>query len=411
MLIAPGAEADVAAALGIDDGVAQDMLEAFAKPPRIADDNSGRGLDRDIDGLAIVGDARLDRFDRGAAQPGQVDPLGLDRDPAGVALGQVEDVVDELRQSLDRLEDRGDIVRCGRRQLAGIARRQHLGEPTDRGQRGAQFIAHVGDEIGLDPVGLLERGRPFAQGFLDAGRIGDVDHGEEGVAVGQRDGGHFEVAAVGEADPAPALSPPRGRRADEFADRRGKRRVGQLLGQRGDEVVDPGMFAKPGLVELPQRAEAAVPQVKAAITGEHADRLEQIVEGRRTNAEQRVAGRGEADLFGAIFEDQAQSAVGQGLADDAQMVAVGEDPVLLDHLVGRGEPAAAFLLPLREIADFGGAVLLAHPFEQAVEFGGVAKPVGVDLGHDREGLVEKAQVAIGVELSGAGGHPVGKVAL
>ena len=108
--------------------------------------------------------------ERRSTQPGHVDPLALQHDPAAVALGQVEHVVDQLGEAVDRFEDGGDIVRRRRRQLAGISRGQHLGEAADRGQRRAQFVAHVGDEVGLDLVGLLQRRRALAKRRLDPAR-------------------------------------------------------------------------------------------------------------------------------------------------------------------------------------------------------------------------------------------------
>ena len=64
------------------------------------------------------------------------------------------------------------------------------------------------------------------------------------------------------------------------------------------QFVDPRMLAEPLLVELPHLAEAAVPQVQPPVAGEHADRLEQIVERRRPHSQQRIAGRRQADLLG-----------------------------------------------------------------------------------------------------------------
>ena len=54
-------------------------------------------------------------------------------------------------------------------QLARIAAVQHLGEAADRGQRRAQFVAHVRDERGLDLVGRLQRLVAVAQRLLDRG--------------------------------------------------------------------------------------------------------------------------------------------------------------------------------------------------------------------------------------------------
>ena len=56
-------------------------------------------------------------------------------------------------------------------------------------------------------------------------------------------------------------------------------------------------------------------------------------------------------------------------------------------------------------------MIFAHAFDHAVELGPLGEPFGVELGHRRERLVEEAERAVGVELGGAGGHPVGQLAL
>ena len=78
---------------------------------------------------------------------------------------------------------------------------------------------------------------------------------------------------------------------------------------------------------------------------------------------------------------------------------------------GAGEPLAPLRLPDREVADFGQPVALAHPLQHAVELGTLGEPFGIELGHDREGLVEEAHGAVRIELDRARRHAVGKVAL
>src|SRR3546814_8816513 len=86
------------------------------------------------------------------------------------------------------------------------------------------------------------------------------------------------------------------------------------------------------LVDAPQAAETLVPQVQPPVGGEDRDRLEQIVEGRGANAEQRVARAGKLQLLGLVLGDQQQAAIGGRLRDDVQMRAVAPQPVLLARL-------------------------------------------------------------------------------
>ena len=91
-------------------------------------------------------------------------------------------------------------IRAASAQLAGDADRQALGEADDVGERRAQLIGDVGKEIGLQPVGGLQRLGALAQGILDARRVGDIDIGEKRVAVGKRHRGEAEHHAVGPRD-------------------------------------------------------------------------------------------------------------------------------------------------------------------------------------------------------------------
>ena len=94
------------------------------------------------------------------------------------------------------------------------------------------------------------------------------------------------------------------------------------------------MLCKPCLIEIPQVAEAPIPEVEAPVRRKNADHLEQIVEGRRSYSQKRVAGRSQPDLLRTILEDQPKAAIGHWLTKNAQVIAVGEDPVFLDRFLG-----------------------------------------------------------------------------
>ena len=93
------------------------------------------------------------------------------------------------------------------------------------------------------------------------------------------------------------------------------------------------------------------------------------------------------------------------------MIAVGEDPILLDRFLGRGEPGAALGLAGREGAHHGQPAIITQTRPKAVEFRLIRQPFGLDLGHDRERPVEEGELALSVELNRARSHPVGQLAL
>src|SRR3546814_11301714 len=98
------------------------------------------------------------------------------------------------------------------------------------------------------------------------------------------------------------------------------------------------MLLKLLVANPPHVGEPAVPQLQPAVGGEHADRLEQIVERRRLDAEQRVARTGEAELLGPVLEDDEQPAIGMRLGDNTPKGTFGKGPGPLDRLRSRGEP-------------------------------------------------------------------------
>ena len=69
-------------------------------------------------------------------------------------------------------------------------------EADDGGERRAQFVGHVVDEIDLHLVGGLQRLVAFAQRALDILGVGDVLERQHGRAVGQRHGHAVQHAAV-----------------------------------------------------------------------------------------------------------------------------------------------------------------------------------------------------------------------
>ena len=75
--------------------------------------------------------------------------------PSGLDLGQVQDVVDEVQQVPRAGEDVRDVLALFGREGPEELVLEDLREPDDGGHGGAQFVAHVGEELGLGPVGAL----------------------------------------------------------------------------------------------------------------------------------------------------------------------------------------------------------------------------------------------------------------
>ena len=75
---------------------------------------------------------------------------------AGLDLGEVEQVVDQLGQVLGRLADEADLRLLLRGQLAVAARQQQPRQRQDRVQRRAELVAHVRQEPRLQLVGAAQ---------------------------------------------------------------------------------------------------------------------------------------------------------------------------------------------------------------------------------------------------------------
>src|SRR5919106_816305 len=102
---------------------------------------------------------RRQRLDDGGDVPderGDVEGLEVELHLAGLDLGQVEHGVDQLEQVLagciDLLEVVGELLGA---EVGGVLL-EHLAVADDGVERRAQLVGHVGQELGLVPVGRLE---------------------------------------------------------------------------------------------------------------------------------------------------------------------------------------------------------------------------------------------------------------
>ena len=111
-----------------------------------------------------------ERARHGVEQVGEEDFLGIDRNGAGLDLGQVENVADQVEQvGAGAVNGAGELDLLGRQVAVGVLG-QLLAQDQDRVQRRAQLVRHVGQELGLVLRGQRELGRLFFQraaGLLD----------------------------------------------------------------------------------------------------------------------------------------------------------------------------------------------------------------------------------------------------
>ena len=85
-----------------------------------------------------------------------VDLLEIQFDAAGLDLGHVENIVDDIEQELAAAFDVAAVFVVFRRaERAEHARFHDLGKSDDGIERRAQFVAHAGEERRFGPVGLL----------------------------------------------------------------------------------------------------------------------------------------------------------------------------------------------------------------------------------------------------------------
>ncbi len=117
----------------------------------------------------------------------------VERGSAGIEPGQVEQIVDDPFEPLrlDADDVHGLLARPGRWREVGQG--QRLGVAADRGQRRAQLVGHVGQQLAPGPIGLDEGG------LAGAGFIGHaVERGRHGrhlvTAAGRGAGGAIAVA-------------------------------------------------------------------------------------------------------------------------------------------------------------------------------------------------------------------------
>mmetsp|Transcript_35513 Transcript_35513/g.64654 ORF Transcript_35513/g.64654 Transcript_35513/m.64654 type:complete len:372 (-) Transcript_35513:39-1154(-) len=107
---------------------------------------------------------------------------------AGLDLGEVQHIVDDGQQGLGRRAGLGRIVVLARRQLGTQQQVEHA---QGAAHRGADLMAHVGEEVALGLAGRLGRDTGAHQVHLDPVALGHIDkhlHDVEQLAAAVADG-------------------------------------------------------------------------------------------------------------------------------------------------------------------------------------------------------------------------------
>ncbi len=104
------------------------------------------------------------RRDEVGHELGQIALDVLDRHFASLDLGKIEDVIDQLQEVLGVPTYRVNVFRALRGGLDGP--QEQIGESDDGGQRGADLMAHVRQELALGAAGGFGRRCSFGHTLL-----------------------------------------------------------------------------------------------------------------------------------------------------------------------------------------------------------------------------------------------------
>ena len=138
---------------GVGEQVFDDLFQTLAIGFQI--DVCDRG---DVDGeaqLAFVGHG-LEQLSQIACHTLDGYRFGARLNMARLDLGQVEDVVDEVQKVIARGLDGAGVVHLLIAQIAVIVVGQKFRQDQQRVQRRAQFVRHIGQEVGLVLAGLFQ---------------------------------------------------------------------------------------------------------------------------------------------------------------------------------------------------------------------------------------------------------------
>jgi hypothetical protein len=168
-------QADLAL-VGELDRVGEEVLEDLLQPSGVGVELVVAGVELDVQRQALVRRHLLEPLDDRGDRVLDADRGGGDVHPAGLDLGQVEDVVDQVEQVVARPVDRlGELALLVVEHLGVVG--EHAGEDQHAVERRPQLVGHVGEELGLvarRPGELLGPFLDLGAGPLDLG-VGELD--------------------------------------------------------------------------------------------------------------------------------------------------------------------------------------------------------------------------------------------
>ncbi len=167
-----------------------------------------------------------------------------------------------------------------------------------------------------------------------------------------------------------------------------------------------GLTGETGFLEAPHLHESRVAEPHGAVAAEHRDALEQPVEARALDLDERVVRGFERDAVGDILVDEQQPAQGMGLGHDPEHGAVRQVPELLQRLQELVVERELALLPGAEIGLLREPALLAQHLDHLLMARRGREPFLRELPEPGISAVEEGEGVVGIEDRDGGGQLV-----
>ena len=157
------------------DGVANEIDEHLPQPGRIADQRGGdlrSDAERQLEPL-LVG-ANRHHLERLVEDLAEIEVDALEHQMAGLHLGKVQDVVDQVQELAPRLPEDADVLALLRGQRGFPQQVRHA---DDGVHRRPDLVAHAGEEVALGAVRVLGGLLGLLLDLFDTFAQGDVGEG------------------------------------------------------------------------------------------------------------------------------------------------------------------------------------------------------------------------------------------